>query len=119
MTSFTSLKLNQFTVKICQTDESAVYNSYYCNNCTFIIIIYRILNSFIVAIVSRHTIVCQSPRKPCGTQVGYLQELLTHHFQPLVSIKFTYCMLSIYMQHYIPNLKKISPVVLEICVSEN
>ena len=30
--------------------------------------------------------VCQRPRKPCGAQVCYLQELLTHHFQLLISI---------------------------------
>ena len=35
---------------------------------------------------SRHTVVCQQPRKPCGTQVFYLQELLTPCFQPLASL---------------------------------
>ena len=30
--------------------------------------------------------VCQRPRKPCGAQVCYLQEPLTHHFQLLISI---------------------------------
>ena len=36
--------------------------------------------------ISRHTVVCQQPRKPCDAQVCYLQEPLTHRFQPLVSL---------------------------------
>ena len=35
---------------------------------------------------SRHTVVCQWPRKPCGTQVCYLQKPLIRRFQPLVSL---------------------------------
>ena len=35
---------------------------------------------------SRHTVMCQQPRKTCGTQVCYLQELLSHHFQHLISL---------------------------------
>ena len=35
---------------------------------------------------SRHMVVCQWPRKPCGTQVCYLQEMLSHRFQPLISL---------------------------------
>ena len=54
--------------------------------------------------VSRHTVVCQRPRKSCGTQVSYLQEPLSHHFQHVISsittgpisIKCTYFMPSIY-----------------------
>ena len=30
--------------------------------------------------ISRHTVVCQQPRKPCDTQVCYLQEPLPHRF---------------------------------------
>ena len=29
---------------------------------------------------SRHTVMCQQPRKPCGAQACYLQEPLTRHF---------------------------------------
>ena len=58
--------------------------------------------------------------------VTYLQELLTCHFQPLVSL-YPLClflsnshMLCLpYTQLYLSNLKEISPVVYEICVSEN
>ena len=32
-------------------------------------------------------VVCQWPRNPCGTQVCYLQEPLTRHFQPLISLQ--------------------------------
>ena len=51
-------------------------------------------------------VVCQWPRKMCSTQVCYLQEPLSHCFQPLeslhittepISIKFTHFMPSIYM----------------------
>ena len=54
---------------------------------------------------SRHTVVCQWPRKPCDSQVCYLQEPLTRRFQLLIRIsvttglifiKFTYFMPSIY-----------------------
>ena len=53
---------------------------------------------------SRHKVLCQRPRKPCGTQVCYLQEPLTRCFLTLcisvttrpISIKFTYFMPSIY-----------------------
>ena len=36
--------------------------------------------------ILRHTVVCQRPRKSCGTQVSYLQEPLSHHFQHLISL---------------------------------
>ena len=32
--------------------------------------------------VSRHTVMCQWPRKPCDAQVCYLQEPLPRLFQP-------------------------------------
>ena len=35
---------------------------------------------------SRHTVMCQRPRKSCGTQVSYLQEPLSHQFQHLISL---------------------------------
>ena len=35
---------------------------------------------------SRHTVVCQRPRKTCSTQVCYLQEPLSHRFQHLISL---------------------------------
>ena len=38
-----------------------------------------------IADTSRHTVMCQWPRKPCDSQVCYLQEPLTRRFQPLIS----------------------------------
>ena len=38
------------------------------------------------SVLSRHTVVCQRPRKSCGTQVSYLQEPLSHHFQHIISL---------------------------------
>ena len=35
---------------------------------------------------SRHTVMYQQPRKLCNAQVCYLQEPLTRHFKPLVSL---------------------------------
>ena len=76
--------------------------------------------------VSRHMVMCQRPRKPCGTQVCYLQEPLTRHFKPLISLQplgrflsNSHTLCPPYTQPYIPNLKEISPVVREIYVPEN
>ena len=75
---------------------------------------------------SRHTVVCQQPRKPCGTQVCYLQEPLTCCFQPLISLQPLYRFLSNshilcppYTRPHIPNLKEIGPVGSKIYVPEN
>ena len=55
-------------------------------------------------VLSRHMVMCQRPRKMCGTQVCYLQESLSNNSTPHISkttepisIKFTYFMPSIYM----------------------
>ena len=71
-------------------------------------------------------VVCQWPRKPCDTQVCYLQEPLTHRFQSLVSLYPLLQFLSnlhilcpLYTQLYLPKLEEIRPVVCEICVPEN
>ena len=76
--------------------------------------------------ISRHTVVCQRPRKPCDAQVCNLQEPLTHRFQPLVSLQplgqflsNSHMLCPLYTQPFIPNLTEISPVVYEICVPEN
>ena len=65
-------------------------------------------------------------KKPCGTQVYYLQEPLTRHFKPLISqwslsrfLSNSSILCLPYMLLYILNLKKIGPVVHKICVSEN
>ena len=70
-------------------------------------------------------VVCQWPRKPCGTQVCYLQEPLTHRFQSLISLyplpqflSNLHILCPLYRQLYIPKLEEISPVVCEICVPE-
>ena len=76
---------------------------------------------------SRHTVVCQRPRKQCDTQVCYLQELLTRQFQSLISLypqsrfpsNHIFYALNIIMRPYMPYLKKISPVVHQICVPDN
>ena len=34
----------------------------------------------------RYMVMCQRPRKLCGTQVCYLQELLIRRFQPFISL---------------------------------
>ena len=39
-----------------------------------------------VCIKSKYTVVCQWPRKMCGTQVCYLQEPPSHRFQHLLSL---------------------------------
>ena len=39
-----------------------------------------------MVLISRHTVMCQRPRKMCGTQMYYLQELLSHYFQYLISL---------------------------------
>ena len=38
------------------------------------------------SVLSRHIVVCQRPRKMCGTQMCYLQEPLSHRFQQLISL---------------------------------
>ena len=75
---------------------------------------------------SRHMVVCQQPRKPCGTQVCYLEEPLTSCFQPLISLQplgqflsYSHILCPPYTRPYIPNLKEIGPVVREIRVPEN
>ena len=40
-----------------------------------------------IIMLSRHTVMCQRPRKTYGTQVCYLQELLSCCFQPFVSLE--------------------------------
>ena len=68
---------------------------------------------------------CQWPRKTCGAEVYYLQELLTCHFNlsylynHWANFYQTHILCPPYMQPYIPNLKKIGPVVHEICVLED
>ena len=88
----------------------------------------RYIHTYIYSYIhtSRHTVVCQRPRKPCGTQVCYLQEPLTHCFQPLISLQTfgrfllnSHILYPPYTQPYIPNLKEIDPVVYEIHVPEN
>ena len=76
--------------------------------------------------VSRHTVMYQRPRKLCGTQVCYLQETLTHYFEPLICLQLLGRFLSDllilcppYTRPYIPNLKEIGPVVREIYGLEN
>ena len=51
------------------------------------LVMYCILSVYSIGVLlSRHTVVCQQPRKPCDSQVCYLQEPLTRHFQPLISL---------------------------------
>ena len=40
----------------------------------------------ITSLKPRHTVVCKQPRKMCCTQVCYLQEPSSHHFQHLISL---------------------------------
>ena len=71
----------------------------------------------------RHTVMCQRPRKTCGTQVCYLQEPLSDCFQHLILLdQFLSNLLILCPPNTrlgISNLRKISQVILEICVSKN
>ena len=79
--------------------------------------------------VSRHTVVCQWPRKQkkmCGTQVCYLLVPQSCQIQPFVSAKllirflpnlYIFCLT--YTLLHISKLKEIASVVLEIFVPKN
>ena len=82
-----------------------------------------LLSSF--SCVSRHTVVCQRPRKRekikmrAGTPVCYLRDRSSSHFQPIITQKLwrvflliLHILMSPYTAPYIPNLRGITPAFL-------
>ena len=67
-------------------------------------------------------VMCQRPRKPCGTQdLVYYYRNQTYHFNPLYLynqwarfLSNSQMLCPPYTKLYIPNLKEITPVVHEI-----
>ena len=76
-------------------------------------------------IASRHTVMCQQPRKMCSTKVLFTGTTKSPFSTPRISLtinRFLSNLLNLcppYTQLYIPNLKEINLVVFEIYISEN
>ena len=81
--------------------------------------------------LSRHTVVCQRPRKRekikicAGTPVCYLRDRSSSRFQPIITHKLwrlflliLHILISPYTAPYIPNLRGIAPAVPEIRAPE-
>ena len=85
----------------------------------------------VLFLLSRHTVVCQRPRKcekikiRTGTTVCYLRDRSSSRFQPIITQKLwrlflliLHILMSPYTAPYIPNLRGIAPAVPEIRAPE-
>ena len=82
---------------------------------------YQVTNYLNELNISRHTVVCQRPRKPCESQVLFTGTTNLPFSALRISITTGRFLLNShilcppYTRPYIPNLKEISPVVCEMC----